>query len=180
MTKTIKTIGLLLFITVGQIAFGQINNRKDYLISFHDSIKDEHGYKNQKGDTIIPSGKYAICFTDTFKTYAIVLKSYSGFVAIDRQENILYQVFPFDNGPDLISDGLFRIIENSKIGFANALTGKVIIKPQFDCAWPFKNGVAKVSMDCAKVPDGEYSTWVSDKWYYIDKSGKKVNKPAVD
>ena len=106
MTKTIKTIGLLLFITVGQIAFGQPDNRKDYLISFHDSIKDEHGYKNQKGDTIIPSGKYALCFTDTFTTYAIVLKPYAGFVAIDRQEKVLYQVLPNDNGPDNASDGL--------------------------------------------------------------------------
>ena len=180
MTKTIKTIGLLLFITVGQIAFGQPDNRKDYLISFHDSIKDEHGYKNQKGDTIIPSGKYALCFTDTFTTYAIVLKPYAGFVAIDRQEKVLYQVLPNDNGPDNASDGLFRIIENSKIGFAAALTGKVIIKPQFDCAWSFKNGIAKVSMECTKVPDGEYTRWVSNNWYYIDKSGKTVNKPAVE
>jgi hypothetical protein len=180
MTKTIKTIGLILFITVGQIAFGQADKRKDYLVRINDSTKDEYGYRNLSGDTIIPFGKYALCFTDTFKTYAIVLKSYSGFVAIDRQETILYQVFPFDNGPDLVSDGLFRIIENSKIGFADALTGKVIIKPQFDCAWRFKNGVAKVSMECTKVPDGEYTTWVSDKWYYIDKSGKKVNKPAVE
>ena len=175
-----KTIGLLLLIIVGQIAFGQTDNRNDYLISFHDSIKDEHGYKNQKGETIIPSGKYALCFTDTFKTYAFVLKPHAGLVAIDRQENVLYQVFSIDNGPDNASDGLFRIIKNSKIGFANSLTGKVIIKPQFDCAWPFRNGVAKVSLECTKVQDGEYSTWVSDKWYYIDKSGKKVNKPAVE
>ena len=180
MTKTIKTIGLILFITLGQIAFGQADKRKDYLISFYDSVKDAYGYKNQKGETIIPSGKYLLCFTDTFKTYAFVNKPYVGVVAIDRQEKVLYQAFPYDNGPDNASEGLFRIIKNSKIGFADALTGRVIIEPQFDCAWPFKNGVAKVSMECTKVPDGEYTTWVSDKWYYIDKSGKKVNKPAVE
>jgi len=180
MTKKIQTIGLLLFIIVGQIAFGQTPNSKGYLVRIADSIKDEYGYKNLSGDTIIPLGKYGICFTDTFKTYAFVLKPHSGFVAIDRQENVLYQVFSIDNGPDKASDELFRIIKNSKIGFANSLTGKVIIKPQFDCAWPFRNGVAKVSMECTKVPDGEYSTWVSDKWYYIDKSGKKLNKPAVE
>ena len=180
MTKTIKTIGLLLFIAVGQIAFGQTHNSKDYLVRLADSIKDEYGYKNLGGDTIIPLGKYAICFTDTFKTYAIVLKPHSGFVAIDRQENTLYQVFPFDNGPDIASDGLFRIIENSKIGYADSLTGKMIIKPQFDCAWPFKHGVAKVSTECTERSDGEHKTWISNNWYYIDKSGMKINKPAAD
>jgi len=158
----------------------QTDNRKDYLISFHDSIKDEYGYRNLSGDTIIPLGKYGIYFTDTFKTYAIVVKPHTGFIAIDRQENILYQVFPFDNGPDIVSDGLFRIIENSKIGYADALTGKVIIIPQFDCAWPFKDGVAKVSTECTERSDGEHKTWLSDNWYYIDKSGKKVNIPVAD
>lgn len=176
MTKTIKTIELFLFIAFGQIAFGQTNNSKDYLVRIAGTIKDEYGYKNLSGDTIIPLGKYVICYTDTFKTFAIVLTQQNGFVAIDRQENILYQVFPFDNGPDLVSDGLFRIIENSKIGFADSMTGKVIIKPQFDCAWPFKHGVAKVSMECTERSDGEYKTWLSDKWYYIDKLGKTVKK----
>jgi hypothetical protein len=178
--RTIKTIGLLLFITVGQITFGQPHNSKDYLVRLADSIKDEYGYRNLSGDTIIPLGKYGICFTDTFKTYAIVVKPHTGFVAIDRQENILYQVFPFDNGPDIASDGLFRIIENSKIGFANSITGKVVINPQFDCAWPFIHGVAKVSTECTDRSDGEHKTWLSNNWYYIDKSGKKVNKSAED
>jgi len=80
------------------------------LVSFTDTITDESGYKNQNGDIVIPSGKYIGCFTDTFRTYAIVVKPNSGFVAIDWQEKILYEVFPFDNGPDEPSDGLFRIL----------------------------------------------------------------------
>jgi hypothetical protein len=174
MTKTVKTIGLLLFIILGQIAFGQTSNSKDYLVRLADSIKDEYGYKNLNGDTIIPLGKYGICFTDTFKTYAFVLKPYVGVVAIDRQEKVLYHPFPYDNGPDNASDGLFRIIKNSKIGYADALTGKVIIKTQFDCAWPFINGIAKVSKDCTERSDGEHKTWITDNWYYINKSGKRV------
>jgi hypothetical protein len=177
-----KRLGINIFIffvllSGSFISYGQTHQNKDYLVRIDDSIKDEYGYRNLNGDTVIPLGKYALCFTDTFKTFAFVIKPYVGMVAIDRQEKVLYQAFSYDNGPDLISDGLFRIIENSKIGFADALTGKVIIKPQFDCAWPFKNGVAKVSLECTKVPVGEYTTWVSDNWYYIDKSGKKVNKP---
>ena len=68
-------------------------------------------------------------FTDTFRTYAIVAGKNFVFVAIDRQQKVLYNVFPFDNGPDYASDGLFRILKNNKIGYADELTGKVIINP---------------------------------------------------
>src|SRR5665647_274044 len=151
-----------------------------YLISFNDTIKDEYGYKNNKGEIIIPAGRYARCFTDTFKIYAFVVKPNSGlFIAIDRQENLLYEVFPFDNGPDEPSEGLFRIMSDKKIGYADSLTGKVVIKPQFDCAWPFENGVAEVSTGCKTQQDGEHSSWISDHWFYIDKRGKTVEKPLT-
>lgn len=156
---------------------GQTTSDKDILILFEDTIKEEYGYKNLKGDTIIPLGKYSICFTDTFKTYAIVAIPKNGFVAIDRQENILYNVFAFDNGPDYVSDGLFRILIDGKIGYADSVTGNCIIKPQFECAGPFENGKAKVSLDCKKLSDGEHETWVSERWFYIDKTGKAI-KPS--
>ena len=158
---------------------GPAIKNKDYLVLFTDTIKDEFGYKNQNGDIVIPLGKYSRCLTDTFKTYAIVVKLHSGFLAIDRQENVLYEVFSYDNGPDYTSDGLFRIIVNHKIGFADSTTGKVVIKPQFDCAWPFENGVAEVSIDCKTQSDGEHGIWISDNWYYIDKTGKKADNPKT-
>ncbi|TRZ71182.1 MAG: WG repeat-containing protein [Bacteroidetes bacterium] len=146
----------------------------DYLVSFNDTITDQYGYKDSNGDIAIPLGKYERCFTDTFKTYAIVVKPNGGFIAIDRQENVLYGIFQYDNGPDYPSEGLFRILENNKIGFADSITGKIVIKPQFDCAWPFENGVAKVSNDCKTQMEGEHSIWLSDHWFYIDKTGIKV------
>lgn len=154
----------------------------DYLVSFSDSVEGQWGYKNQNGEIVIPLGKYAMCFTDTFKTYAIVVKPHSGpalFLAIDRQENVLYEVFPFDNGPDYTKEGLFRIIENKKIGFADSTSGKVVIKPQFDCARYFENGVAMVSNECKTQSDGEHAVWLSDNWYYIDKTGKIVENPET-
>lgn len=141
---------------------------------FHDTIKNEVGYKNINGNVVIPQGKYTLCFTDTFKTFAIVLKPNIGFIAIDQLENILYKVFVFDNGPDEPSDGLFRIIENNKIGFADAISGKILIKPQFDCAFPFEDGVAQVSTNCTVKLEGEHSSWESNDWFYIDKTGKKI------
>jgi hypothetical protein len=171
---------LLLFTLLYSLTtFGQSNKGNDYWLSFVDTAKSKCGYLNQNGDTIIRADNYNFCFTDTFKTYAIVAGKNLGFVAIDRRQNILYNVFPFDNGPDYIADGLFRIITNNKIGYADEVTGKVIIKPQFDCAFPFENGIAKVSTNCKTfADDAEHHTWTSDNWIYIDKKGKKVNSPS--
>lgn len=158
--------------------FGQSKKNKGYLLLFSDTTKDEYGYKNQNGDTVIQLGKYNFCFTDTFRTYAIVADKHFGFVAIDRQQNVLYNVFPFDNGPDYAADGLFRIIKNNKIGYADEATGKIVIKPHFDCAFPFENSIAKVGLNCTKHSDGEHSYWTSDNWLYIDKRGRKINAPS--
>ena len=168
---------LILFLCISMMGCGRVIKHDDYWLAFADANSDNYGYADRNGKTVIPLGKYTMCFTDTFRTYAIVLKEQSGFVAIDRQENILYNVFPFDNGPDYVEDGLFRIIENHKIGFADAKTGAVIIKPQFDCAFPFENGKAKVSTDCKSQFRGEHQIWISEKWFYIDKSGRMINRP---
>jgi len=169
---SIIIIGILLI--SGLTVNGQNGKANNYLISFADTAKDEYGYKNQKGEIIIEPGKYRFCFTDTFRTYAIVLKSGEGFLGIDRQQNILYKVFSIDNGPDYTSDGLFRIMKDGKIGYADSTTGKIIIKPQFDCAYPFEKGEALVSNNCTKELQEEHSIWKSNNWFYINKKGKKV------
>ena len=77
------------------------------------------GYVNQNGDTIIPIGKYFYCFFDTITTFAIVAdtgKINLDFYAIDKNKNRLYEVYWFDNGPDYIKEGLFRVLRNEKIG----------------------------------------------------------------
>src|SRR5690349_1814153 len=89
-----------------QVAFAQKKANNDILVLHDDTVNNGHGYKNLHGEIIIPAGKYSFCFTDTFRTYAIVTSPKMGFVAIDRKENILYSVFPFDNGPDYVEDGL--------------------------------------------------------------------------
>lgn len=130
------------------------------------------GYRNEKGETIIPFGKYAACLSDTFRTHAVVLlHDNEKWVVIDRKENVLYEVFPYDNGPDYPSEGLFRIVKNDKIGYADVNTYAVVIEAQYDCAYPFENGLAKVSNQCQTSKDGEHSLWESDAWQYIDKKG---------
>lgn len=159
-------IALLLFLF-------SFSNSKDYLLLKTNS-KGQYAYVDSNGKTVIPFGKYSMCFTDTFKKYAIVSKPKIGFVAIDRNEKKLYNIFSFDNGPDYTSEGLFRIVKNGKIGYADAASFTVKIQPKYGCAFPFKNGVAKVSNDCKTVPDGEHTVWVSSNWFYINKAGIRV------
>jgi hypothetical protein len=125
---------ILIFLTIS-------GNSDNYLILKQDK-NNNYGYVNSKGNTIIPFGKYLMCFTDTFKKYAIVEKAKEGFVAIDRNEKMQYHIFTFDNGPDYLTEGLYRIIENGKIGYADS-NFSIKIRPQYGCAFPFKNGIAK-------------------------------------
>jgi hypothetical protein len=150
----------------------------DYLIA---KSPDDPNYElgssfafvNRNGDTIIPIGKYYATYTDTLKTFAIVSDHKLGMIGIDKNENVLYKVFRFDNGPDYIKEGLFRVIRNGKIGFANK-DGVIVIPCQFDCAFFFENGKAKVSNDCNEIKDFEHTRWESDSWYFIDKTGRRI------
>lgn len=145
-------------------------HKNDYLLIAYEQPGDVGGagYVNAQGDTIIPTGKYIHCYTDTLKTFGVVMTQDKRLIGIDRNEKELFEVYWFDNGPDYVSDGLFRIVKNGKIGYADE-NGNVIIEPQYDCAYPFENGVAKVSKNCKAVQDGEHSVWESDHWEIIHK-----------
>jgi len=155
------------------------SHRNNYIIKIYsgeyDAVGVPSGYINSKGDTIIPVGKYYYCYTDTVRNLGIVMEKGGRIIGIDRKGNELFEVFKYDNGPDYVSDGLFRIIKNGEIGYAD-INGKVKIKPQFNCAYPFKNGVAKVSKKCITEKMGEYSIWKSDNWFNIDKQGRQIKK----
>ena len=133
------------------------------------------GYINQEGDTIISIGKYNGCYTNSFTHFAIVSDANSGLIAIDPKENVLFHVHVFDNGPDNVHDGLFRIWKGSKTGFAN-LKGEIVIELQYECADFFKNGRARVTENCTITKDGEYHAMNSDTWYYIDTLGNRIDK----
>ena len=133
-------------------------------------------YVDERGDTIVPYGKYKFCQTDTIRHIGFVYenKKDARIVCIDNQGKELFYVFKCDNGPDYIREGLFRIMDkNGRIGFADSL-GNVAIKPQFKFAFPFKSGKAKVTFTGEEkaIFDGEHREWVSDKWQYINKKGE--------
>lgn len=189
----IALITLMIFVGCSGTEHDEIKTKKyfnitdtaaeNYLISFsQDSIftpGSSYGYKNLNGDTIIPIGKYQYCFTDTFKTFAIVADeklTNSEMAAIERNEKIVFDVYMFDNGPDWLEEGLFRIKRNGKIGYADK-NGIIIIEPQFECAGQFEDGTARVSLNCnlVKSENGtEHTSMESSSWFYIDKKGNRI------
>lgn len=145
-----------------------------YLLKFE--VGDAVGYVNTKGDTVVPAGKYAFAFTDTIREFGMVINKEDGkIMGIDQRGTELYEVFKYDNGPDYSEDGIFRIIKDGKIGYANE-AGTIIIEPSFKCAYPFEGDFAKVSDECETTKMREYVAWESDNWYQIDKTGKRVKK----
>lgn len=135
-----------------------------------------YGYTNKDGDTVIREGEFYNCFSTIFTTFAYVLDERfgDGMVAVNRNKELIFDAYLFDNGPDYINEGLFRIKRNGKIGYADP-TGKVVIPAIYSCADPFKNGKARVALDCESVSDGDHTMSKSEHWFYIDKTGKKIN-----
>lgn len=161
------------------IIIGSCNSKQDnYLVRFY--LGDPHelgtpfGYLNEKGDTIIPANTYYHSYTDTIRDIGMVFKDGKIF-AINKTNTKLFEVFRLDYEPDEVQNGLFRIVENGKIGYADTL-GNIIIKPRFKCAFPFNGERAKVSDSCTTIKDSEHSVWKSEHWYYISKQGKRVEK----
>lgn len=73
---------------------------------------------------------------------AIVLTQNHRWVGINAQGKVLLEPFIYDNGPDYVREGLFRFVENKKIGFAN-LNGQKIIPAQYSFVEPFEQGYAR-------------------------------------
>lgn len=160
--------------------YASITNVSDTLYLFCDDEYEEDqlcGYLNQNGDTIISKNEFEILFSETFQNFAFVYdkgKFGNEIVAINRDKKIIFEAFMYENGPDYLSDGLFRIKQNGKIGFANE-KGEVVIPAIYECAYPFEEGKAKVSLSCDTVTDGfEHYGWESKEWFFINQKGEKV------
>ena len=158
----------------------------DYWILFeNDDRASKHvpfgyisGYVNRQGDTMIAADKYARCYTDTFYHYAIIFDSKrGGFIGINKQEEKLFNAVQTGDAYFVEeADGMIMIQEKGKYGFANRF-GEVVIQPQYNCACNFQDGKAKVSNDCSLSPesDSEHRIMQMNSWFYIDKTGKRLN-----
>lgn len=185
-----KALIFIMIFLIPAFIFGQKTN--DFLIALEDTTNTQkfgYVFVNQKGDTItkLDTSKYYRCFSDTVGHFAIVgIRNRKGWWAIDKSENLLFQVFNTSSGepsPDELRYGMIRIVDDSgKIGFAN-YKGKIVIKPQFEAASSFYKDNAIIGRQCKQVlwcckgenEDKHYITECNQTGY-INKNGqlKKV------
>ncbi len=174
--KSLLTLTILLFTN---FTFGQKNG--GYLISYVDTTSGQEliGYKSKNGEIIIKA-EFSHTYTDTLYTMAIVLKNYK-WVGIDRTGKIILIPYIFDNGPDYVEEGLFRFVENSKIGFAN-MAGQKIILPQYDFATPFEDGLSEYTLGGHREYEkgGEHWHWAAGyENGYLNKFGGRFKKITI-
>jgi hypothetical protein len=158
-------------------SYGQ-KKMDDYLLAFSDTLSgaERWGFKTPKGQVIIQP-KYEYVLTDTMVTIAFVF-THSKWVAINRQDSIILALYLFDNGPDYVREGLFRYVENGKVGFAN-LRGQKVIKARFDFVSTFSSGLAAFNAGGqSKKIDEEHTSWRGGLWGFINKKGQVVIEPA--
>lgn len=144
----------------------------NYLTCIYDN-EERPGFVDENNDTLIPYGKYEVSFSELITDIGFVSDTSGKILCIDTEGRELFEVYNFDNGPDYIEEGLFRIVKDGKIGYSNEL-GEIVIEPLYECAHPFEDGKAKVSLNCIETIEFEMKRWESDTWYYIDKTGQKV------
>ncbi len=143
------------------------------MMVFYDSL-DRCGYLNSSGEILLQTGLVDYCFSDSADFFVAVAGKNGKIYAIDHNVDTLFEIYKMDNGPDYISDGLFRFKKLEKIGYSN-IKGEIVIPAKFQCAFPFKNQKARVSFDCQKSELGEYTEPLSDSWFFIDKNGNRVD-----
>lgn len=135
-------------------------------------------YIDEKGDTIVPYGRYTYCVSDSIAPVGFVMEAgVNGITCINTEGKPLCRALEVDNfTPDYLFEGNFRIVNDEGLmGFADSL-GQVVIAPQFKYAYPFEGGRAKVTYTGQKNdPTDEHWEWVSDDWFYIDHQGHKVD-----
>lgn len=160
---------ILLLIAIISCSLGCFSQDKFLLIKA--TANDEfYGYTDSTGREVIPC-IYPFAYTDTLKTIAFVIDTTNELIAINSEGKKLFNVYLFDNGPDYLSDGLFRIVHDNKVGYAN-MDGEIIIEPQFFAASPFTNSLAKVSYVGETQKTGEHIMTVNGKWGIINKKGE--------
>lgn len=152
----------------------------------YDPVTDKGiGFVNSKGEIVIPADHFGFVYSSHLEKIAFVLfkEGPKGIYAINRKAEPLFEVFCCDNGPDESKEGVFRIIENGKMGFAN-MDGEIVIKPQFDFVWPFQEcGYAIFCMGGKKVNCNTLDNhwrWEGGKRGIINKEGKIVLAPTYD
>ncbi len=174
-----KTFFSLVILLCNLTAFGQ--KKMDYLLSYLDTTSGKKlvGFKSVTGKIIIKAKYLSVGYeSDTpEKMYKVALVyDDSGWVYINRQDSIILRPFIYDSGPDYLEEGLFRFVENGKMGFANKNYEK-IIPAMFDFVTFFENGIAEYTLGGSKSMHVVHWSWGGGyDGGYINKAGQLFSR----
>jgi len=141
---------------------------------FEDSATELTGYRNARGKVVVPP-RFTVGMEFGSKGVAAVVLGRS-FGYIDCKGRF-FETLSVDNGPDDFHEGLVRIRDKGRVGYAN-LAGQVVISPRFEDADGFCRGVARVGEQCRTRSDGEHRITECRGTRYIDTRGRFVPEPA--
>jgi hypothetical protein len=137
---------------------------------FQDSTSLLFRFKNKAGDVVIkPQFSHALELQHCHLLFGV---NDSGWIAINTKGEFLFKAYPFDNGPDYFSNGLIRVIQDNKIGYANK-RGEIVIPPRYAYAESFNNGSAKVSqVERQANHDPQICSHDHNRYNVINKQGR--------
>jgi hypothetical protein len=87
-----------------------------------------------------------------------------------RKDGKIISTLTYDGKADAFSDGFARTRVNGKVGFFNSNLD-VVLKPIYDFAFPFHNGIAEICMGCKETNEEGTSMLDGGKWKKIDREG---------
>lgn len=108
----------------------------------------------------------------TEKGLASIFTKQYGWLFVKRDGSVISTI-TFDNGPDYFVEHLARYRIDKKIGFIDE-SGNIVIKAQFDWAFPFINNHAIVCNGCKEISEGEHKSIAGGTWGSIDKNGNII------
>ena len=178
-----KAISVAVALFVGLSVFGWAAT-DDYLLSYTDDRSGEEliGYRTVDGDTVVEAKFFYAC--DTLRTITTVLEPVGRMYMIDRNGDEIPGLIPFcyaDFTPDneVSQEGVFRFVENNKMGFAD-LNGHKVIPAAFDFVTPFHEGLAEYALGGQWMPvngSGEFRIWTGEyESGYINHSGQRFRE----
>lgn len=124
----------------------------------------------------------AACPRALFRSAAVLFPAAALLAGCAAEQGEL-RVMRYDNGPDIPSEGLVRVLDGEgRLGYADT-SGRVVIAPRFAFGYPFWEGRALVTFEGREeaVPGsgGELHVWKSPAWFCIDTSGAPATCPKT-
>ncbi len=173
-----KTLLIILMLLISGGLFAQ---KDDVWVSYYDTVSGKAGYKDLKGNMMLPPSFIGVGDRDSFYNIAAVTaevndKYVSYYLLKDGGKVGVDSVYMFDFIFDCESEGkiLFYDRKTDKVGFFNK-DGKVTIPAMYNAATPFRNGLSFVLQNSRRqcwdstAQNCEHWTWSGGQQMLINE-----------